>query len=58
MNGTPFLTGRSVPMKEILLSELTIVSPLAFPLTLKSRQVILKPSGMQPHTWDANGGEA
>jgi hypothetical protein len=45
-------------MKEILLSELTIVSPLAFPLTLKSRQVILKPSGMQPHTWDANGGEA
>jgi hypothetical protein len=27
-------------MKEILLSELTIVSPLAFPLTLKSRQVI------------------
>src|SRR5580692_5308463 len=38
--GTPCLTRRSVPMKEILLSGLTIVSPLAFPLTLKSGQVI------------------
>ena len=37
---TPCLTRRSVPMKEILLSGLTIVSPLAFPLTLKSGQVI------------------
>jgi hypothetical protein len=38
--GTRCPTARSVPMKKILLSGLTIVSPLAFPLTLKSGQVI------------------
>jgi hypothetical protein len=37
--GTLCVAGRSVPMKEIK-SELTIVSPLGFPLTLKSGQVI------------------
>ena len=37
--GTPRLTGRSVPMKDIK-SGLTIVSPLAFPLTLKSGQIL------------------
>ena len=38
--GTPRLAGRSVPIREILLSGLTIVSPLAFALTLKSGKVI------------------
>jgi hypothetical protein len=40
LHGTPRQTGRNAPMKEISLSGLTIVSPLAFPLTLKSGQVI------------------
>ena len=47
LHGTPRQTGRNAPMKEISLSGLTIVSPLAFPLTLKSGQVLKR---MLPHT--------